>query len=276
MLKFIVLLAVCLSCVQCAKILAVFQMPSYSHQVVFQPIWKELSLRGHQVTVVTPLPLKDPTLKNLTEIDVSYLKVLGQKYNFLRTVSIDAWPHAKTKIMYQANYEFAEQVFENEQFKKIYQDPNAKFDLIIIQAYIGPIFHALGERFNAPVVGVNSMNAYIGQHFAIGNPHHPALYTDMYTEYQGELTFLERWYNTFFYLWARYFIHFEGMPKSDAIARKYLGNDIPYLGESVQKLSFLFTTTNPILYAPRPQVPTHVEIGRLHLKPPQPLPKVIY
>ncbi|CAH0559431.1 unnamed protein product [Brassicogethes aeneus] len=258
---------------QCAKILCVFQMQSYSHQVVFQPIWRELSLRGHQVTVLTPLPLKDPTLVNLTEIDLGYLKNLGAEFNFFKTVSVKAWPHRKTEVMFRVNYLYAEKIFKNEQFKKIYQNPNSKFDLIIIQSYVGPIFHALGEKYNAPVVGINSMNAYIGQHFEIGNPHHPAVYTDMYTEYQGELTFLERWYNTFFYLWARYFIYFDGMPKSDAIARKYLGNDIPYLGESVKKLSFLFTTTNPILYVPRPQVPTHMEIGRLHLKPTKPLPK---
>lgn len=47
--------------------------PSISHQVIFQPIWKELSLRGHKVTVITPNPLKDPTLTNLTEIDISYM-----------------------------------------------------------------------------------------------------------------------------------------------------------------------------------------------------------
>lgn len=43
-----------------ARILCVFQMPAVSHHQVFQPIWKELSVRGHEVVVVTPLPLKEP------------------------------------------------------------------------------------------------------------------------------------------------------------------------------------------------------------------------
>ncbi|KAF5275158.1 hypothetical protein FQA39_LY18665 [Lamprigera yunnana] len=55
----------------CANILAIMPTPSYSHQVPFQPIWKELSLRGHQVTTITTDPVKDPSLVNLKEIDLS-------------------------------------------------------------------------------------------------------------------------------------------------------------------------------------------------------------
>lgn len=72
-----------LSGVYSAKILGVFTIPSVSHQVMFQPIWKELSLRGHEVTVVTPNPLNDPTLTNLTEIDISFV------YDAMNTLSTE-------------------------------------------------------------------------------------------------------------------------------------------------------------------------------------------
>lgn len=54
-----------------AKILGIIPTPSYSHQLAFQPIWRELSLRGHNVTVITANPLNDPKLINLTEINIS-------------------------------------------------------------------------------------------------------------------------------------------------------------------------------------------------------------
>lgn len=66
------ILAVLCGTVAPANILGFFGVPSISHQQVYQAIWKELSLRGHNVTVVTPDPLNDPSLTNLTEIDVSY------------------------------------------------------------------------------------------------------------------------------------------------------------------------------------------------------------
>lgn len=55
-----------------ARVLSVIPIPSYSHQVVFQPLWRELSLRGHQVTTLTTHPINDPSLINLTEIDLGF------------------------------------------------------------------------------------------------------------------------------------------------------------------------------------------------------------
>ena len=51
----------------CSRILAFLPIPFRSHQVVFQAIIRELVLRGHEVTSVTPFPMKDPP-DNLTEL----------------------------------------------------------------------------------------------------------------------------------------------------------------------------------------------------------------
>lgn len=59
--------------VESARILCAFQMAAVSHHQVFQPIWKELSLRGHQVVVVTPYPLKEPGKKK------AYLKIITEQ-----------------------------------------------------------------------------------------------------------------------------------------------------------------------------------------------------
>jgi len=55
-----------------ARILGIVPTPSYSHQVLYWPLWKELSLKGHQLTVLTTDPMNDPSLKNLTEIDLHF------------------------------------------------------------------------------------------------------------------------------------------------------------------------------------------------------------
>lgn len=75
-----------------ARILCVFQMAAVSHHQVFQPIWKELSLRGHQVVVVTPYPLKDPgnlnTLRyNFVEIVLDW-KISTKYLNFLEICNL--------------------------------------------------------------------------------------------------------------------------------------------------------------------------------------------
>lgn len=72
-MKRVLIFCALLSFAQCANILFVTSFPSHSHQVMFQPVWKELSLRGHNVIAITPNPLRDESLTNLTEVDISKL-----------------------------------------------------------------------------------------------------------------------------------------------------------------------------------------------------------
>lgn len=59
-------------CVESARILGVFHMPSYSHHIVGKTILKELAKRGHEVTMISSFPMKPP-LKNYEDIFVDEL-----------------------------------------------------------------------------------------------------------------------------------------------------------------------------------------------------------
>ena len=259
---------------QCARILGVFQMPSISHQCVFQSIWRELSLRGHAVTIITPNPLKDPALVNLTEIDVNYTYNIMERHGFQYFMSKELPVYTKIRKIFELNYELSEAILKNDDFIKIYNNSNEKFDLIIAQSYVSPIMYSLSAKLNAPIVGVSSMGGWIGSHFAMGNPSPPSLYSEMFLTYNGVMNFYERFCSTLYYLWTRYYLTFEAIPESDKIVRKYLGNDIPYLRDVEKTLSILFLTTNPILYTPRPTVPTIISLQQLHIKPAKALPPV--
>ncbi|VEN46990.1 unnamed protein product [Callosobruchus maculatus] len=260
--------------VQSAHILGVFQMPSFSHQCVFQPIWKELSLLGHQVTVITPNPLKDPTLVNLTEIDVSKANYqIMQKHGFQFFMAKEQPVHLKIQKIFELNYELANTVLSDKRFIEVYNNSGVKFDLIIAQTYISPILYAVAAKLQVPFVGVASMGGWIGSHYALGNPNPPSLYSEMFLPYHGRMNFSERFRSTLYYLWSRYYLNFEALPKCDQIARKYLGNDIPYIQDIEKNMSLLLLTTNPILYEPRPNVPTVISMEQMHIKPVKPLPK---
>ncbi|CAG9821214.1 unnamed protein product [Phaedon cochleariae] len=262
-----------LSSANSARILGVFQMPAVSHQRVFRPIWRELSLRGHEVVVVTPYPLRDPSLVNLTEIEVSETHEIMQRHGFQFFMNKENYVQSKVPKIFALNYELSEAIFSNKEFLRIYNDTSAKFDLIIAQTYISPILYSLAAKFQAPLIGVASMGGYIGTHFAMGNPHPPALYSEMFLPYHGQMTMYERVKSALYYLWARYYLTFDALPKCDEIARRYLGNDLPYLGDIERNMSLLFLTTNPILYTPRPTLPTIISLEQMHIKPVGVLPQ---
>ncbi|KAK5638205.1 hypothetical protein RI129_012500 [Pyrocoelia pectoralis] len=64
------ILLLIISSANAARILGISPIPMYSHQLVFRTLWRELSLKGHQVTALTSHPLRDTALTNLTEIDM--------------------------------------------------------------------------------------------------------------------------------------------------------------------------------------------------------------
>ncbi|XP_050516750.1 UDP-glycosyltransferase UGT4-like [Diabrotica virgifera virgifera] len=143
------------SFIQCVRILGFFPTPSYSNQIIFQPIWKQLSLRGHNVTVVTPQPLYDPSLTNLTEIDIPFAYDILSKYG---------WPNEYVKLastlhrldyLLHAGKELTMNIWEYGPVQHIINDQHDKFDLLIVQvAYnVNLLLNSLAFKFRTPIVG---------------------------------------------------------------------------------------------------------------------------
>ncbi|XP_063913106.1 UDP-glycosyltransferase UGT5-like [Zophobas morio] len=238
----------------CSNILGVFIVPSISHQSVFQPIWKELSLRGHNVTVVTPDPLNDPSLTNLTEISVRFT------YDFLKRKAMQEIISKDSNIfhsMYAAAC-FVDGVVEAELNMESFH----------------PGMYALAGRFKAPIIGVSALGAVEVQHHLIGNPTHPVLYPDvLFGLYNIELLVWNKIKSTLWYLWTQYHHHAIFVPRVHNIVKKYFGEDLEYLGDLEKDQSMLFLNVNPVLYPIRPNVPSIVEMGQIHVKPVKPLPE---
>nr|CAI5828525.1 unnamed protein product [Callosobruchus analis] len=112
-----------------ASILAVSPTASYSHQLAYQPLWRELSLRGHQVTVITTDPQKNDSLTNLTEIDTSYSYDIYKKYDIVSVVSDDRMGlKEKGKIVIRIAREAQDAQLSSDVVQKLLHG-NRKFDL---------------------------------------------------------------------------------------------------------------------------------------------------
>lgn len=63
----VLILTIILASVEGAKILGIFHMPSHSHHTIGKALFKRLASKGHEVTMVSPFPLKTP-VKNYEDI----------------------------------------------------------------------------------------------------------------------------------------------------------------------------------------------------------------
>lgn len=98
-------------------------------------------------------------------------------------------------------------------------------------------------------------------------PHMTLTYTD-------NMSFAERWYNAALsvadWMARRWII----VPGHQAIADKFFGHlgELPTIDELHANVSLIFVNSHRSLAPPRPSMPTIIEIGGSHIRPPKALP----
>lgn len=266
-------LVVVVSHVHSAKILGVFTVASVSHQIVFQPIWKELSLRGHQVTVLTPNPLKDPSLTNLTEIDLSFMYAKLEEFKGDFSKGMNHWTAIDIFLNVFSN--ISSHLVLQDDVQNFIKDNSKSYDVVLVEI-MDPLTYVFAAKFNCPIIGVASLTVTNPIHVDLGNPTHPVLHPDLLTPYYGgKLSFFEKVDAVLFDLYQRYKYKSSYFTAVNAIAKKYYGEQYRDL-ESIQKnLSIVFLNTHPILQGVRPYGPNIIQIGSgIHIKSPKPLTSV--
>lgn len=142
------------------RILVITFAPFYSHQIVYRSLCLALNKRGHEIIIGTPLPMRDPTLKNYTEIDLSALITVGEKYKKQQS---QLSPTQLNKYIFDLLNIMSDTILNNPKVKELYKDDsNEKFDAVIVEAIGGPSTFTLACRFNAPLIGeiISASNTY--------------------------------------------------------------------------------------------------------------------
>lgn len=254
-----------------SRILCIFPTPSISHQFVYQPVWKTLSLRGHQVTVITPNPLRDSNLTNLTEIDVSGVYGIQDKNdaNIAKKLTLQELAHQAL----EAPLPLYDQMLEQKEVKDIIQGPSNCYDLVMIE-FIQPVFFAFAQKFNCPIVGISSCpdapHYYV---FSRGVPSNPLAYHYAFGPPLNAETIWQRIEHLWSFL-GYCMSYYRVILKHQEIARKHFGEDIGDLSDTMYNMSLVFIARNVFINKGRPLPPNVVEIGRIHIQKEPELPKV--
>ncbi|XP_056632311.1 UDP-glycosyltransferase UGT4-like [Diorhabda sublineata] len=268
-------LLLCLVVLKCkgAKILGIIPTASYSHQITFQPLWTELSLRGHNVTVITTDPLNNASLNNCREIDISEIYDLFRNIQFYETISVNPVYFWKIVLLLKnICLELTTTLIENEELNAI---KNEHFDLVIAEAHFPSIVGFIGH-YKCPWIGVSSMESSLQYNVAIGNPTHPILHPDynLPLENLENLNFFERLLSFLYRTLYIFVINTYIFPKLSTIYDES-GWKSPPLIQVQNNISMLFVTTHPIFHNIRPSLPNTISIGNgMHFKKPHPLPEV--
>lgn len=258
-----------------ARILAIVPTPSISHQVVFRSLWRELSLRGHDVVLMTTDPINNKSLTNLTEIDLNFSYDLKNvKHNVTHIINkYGGNPFRMLSAIIHMYDDICSEQLNHVDVQKLLLDENVHFDVVIVEVLHLSMF-AFGHRFDCPMIGIGSMNYLIAAHEIIGNPYNPVTDPEFMLPFAGKLSFFERLISVLYRTFMELYMYTHIVPLSDRTIQERFG-DYPSFTDVRERFSMLFLNVHPTLLGVRPLLPSVIDVGGgLHIQPPKPLPQV--
>ncbi|XP_068623980.1 UDP-glucosyltransferase 2-like [Battus philenor] len=272
-LLFVITSSSLLSQVFPARILAVFPMPSISHQVVFRPLTQELAKRGHEVVVVTPDPAfpKGQTPPRLTEIDVHDIS-----YNlWKRFVSAAAENNNDLFIQLEVAFDLILDIFKTQlevkEIKEILNNKKNKFDLLLLEACIMPAL-SLAHVYDVPVIQISSFGGIVGNYELFGTPNHPIFYPLPLRQKIYNLTMWEKVVELYYNHYKLNKLTDKFELECDKVLTKIFGSNFPGLSKLKNNVHMLFLNIHSIWDNNRPVPQNVIYLGGLHQKPYKELP----
>ncbi|KAJ8959700.1 hypothetical protein NQ318_021892 [Aromia moschata] len=239
-----------------ANILAISPTPVYSHQTAFFELWTELSLRGHNLTLVTTNPMNNPKLKNLTEIDMKHTYDIMKGVTSVINNMTNMWNTYEYINKHMLTI-FGEQI-SHPRFQELVEG-RGNFDLVLVN-FQHPQLLIFGKIYNCPTILFSNFYLYGYNHEAQGNPSHPIAHINMLLPFQPPLKFYERLVSIVFYLRDWYSVTYKLLPAKDRVLNKYFNTSVT-VKELVRDVDLVFLNTNPAIHGARDFGPATVEIG---------------
>lgn len=257
-----------------ARILAVFPVPSISHQVVFRPLTQELAKRGHEVVILTPDPAfpKGKTPDNITEIDVHDKSYEIWTENIVKKLDGNAKTALKVVEDCLATFvDILEYQINCPEFQNVLRS-GKQFDVIFTESCVS-VALVVSHVIKAPVIQISSLGGINSNFELIGAPSHPLLYPAMVRQRLYHLSIWEKIngiYEDFRFRYAEWSLE----EKENALIKRNFGPDAPSISELKNNVNMLFLNLHPIWDDNRAVPPGVIYMGGLHQKPERSLPEV--
>lgn len=258
------------------KILGIFPHNGKSHFFVFRRLLLALAEKGHEITIISYFPEKNPPR--------GYREIILDKPLYPVTEAVDVAAFGVPRLnKYKEILELAhegryacEYGLSAEPVQQLIKSKDEKFDIIITEYFDTPCFLGFAYMYSVPVVAMSSCTLIDYYNPIFGNPDNPAYIPNNLLFYSDEIPFLGRVEQTLYGILDKVAYKLLIEVPSTKIARTHFGNDMPDLWKIEHNTSLILVNAHFSLTLPRPLVPTVVDVGGLHIGKVQKLPQVMH
>jgi len=234
-----------------------------------------LAGKGHNVTVLSPIPSKKsiPNLHEILTVDLAEFMSSREKLeNIFEMKERNAWI-TPTHFVDMA-VDLCGHTLEQPHVVALQQE---SFDLILMPMLYNECSAAYGHLFNVSTILISPMSV-VGHISSIyGNPSPVSFVPNAFTGFSDSMAFFQRVLNLLTEGMIRGIYHFRYVPALEFTYReKFKSPNFPSIEDILKNSSLILSNTHVSLSKPRPLLPDIIEVGGMHCRTVQALPKVIY
>ncbi|KAM7353784.1 UDP-glycosyltransferase UGT5-like [Cochliomyia hominivorax] len=266
LLTYCVTLSLILLKVETKQILGIFPHFGYSHFKVFYPLLRNLSERGHNVTVITYIKAQPPPNGHYEELLLKGMKVINVVP--LEEMKARTWKglYDEYIALHNEGQESCKRLYESgyvqEVLKRHQQVP---YDLIITEYFNSDCQLALPYLMKTPVVALSSCLLMPWYYDRILMPDTPSYVQSEFIGFRTPLSLHERLKNFAqakgLSLLYRYYTNY----LDNKLIKHYLNIDVDVTQIAKQNTRFIFGNQHYSLMGIRPFTQQFVEIGGIHI-----------
>lgn len=249
------------------NILMLLPTSSRSHRNVFTPFSRALEERGHKVTMLSNHPTADkyPNIRYV-EHGLEHFREENMDVFEMAVDPTDMFEHFETIFP-----KIAKDLYSVPEVKELY-DKRKEFDVFIIDHLFNEATFPFVHEQPFIILSPGKIDPAISA--MVGNLQNPAYVANMLDEYPRPFSFLNRIKNIFFSIvvplqWNNAIVK----PTQVEISKMF--PHLPPLVDIQRNQSLTLINSHFSLDTPLPLLPSQVEVGGMHLRPPKPLPKDI-
>lgn len=234
---------------------------------------RELALRGHEVTYMSPFADKNP-VKNYRDITIDGVaERMEEKKKEMNMFEMFNMPKMITPfIMGSMCLEITEMTLNSKNVQNLLHS-NETFDLIIIEQFYNDAIRGLQYHFKAPTIIFSSVGPSTFVNGLVANPSPISYIPDMFLAYEEKhMTFCMRVENAIFHVVNELTTYFYTLPKHNTLLHKHFP-DAPHLFDIIYDTPLILMNSHISTFRPVPVAPNMIDIGGYHVFPPKKLPE---
>ncbi|CAG9762821.1 unnamed protein product [Ceutorhynchus assimilis] len=260
-------LLLCIPISHSYKILALTPYDGQSHFEVFKPLFKALSDKGHNLTLITY------STAHISDQIKTYWLERPEVTNVLSLQD----PYVGSQIIIpivlgEMSKEYCGYGLQTAAFQRfLRENEDVKFDLILAELFISDCFLGLANKFKAPVIGLSSGAALPWQGKWFGAQPNPAYVQSLFAGFSSPMTFWHRLENTLLHIHANVWYELFMKKPGNECSKKFIG----FEAADPHDTSLFLVNSHHTLTGVQPLTPNIIEVAGLHVqnRKPQKLPK---